>query len=259
MRGTSRKISLPRRLIADLMHASRDVPLITFRRTLQIDALAQARAAAAPRPGFAAIFAKAFSLVAKDQPVLRTLHVGWPWPHLFELPQSIGMIAVARQIDGEDCVMMQKLIGADATPLGEVDAAIRHAKTAPVEEVPAFRKKLQVTRLPLPLRRLAWRVALGIGRQRANHFGTFGISSVAAYGPGELHPISPGPFILSYGVLRPDHSIDVVIRFDHRVTDAAVIATAMTALERVLNTVIAAELQGFQRPPGPKPVRAVAT
>jgi hypothetical protein len=257
MRGTSRTISLPRRLIADLMHASKDVPLITFKRTLQIDALARARSAASTRPGWAAIFAKAFSLVAHDQPVLRTLYVGWPWPHFFELPTSTAMIAIARKVDGEDCVMMQKVIAPDALPLLEIDGLIRHGKTAPVEQVPAFRKMLQVTRLPLPLRRLAWGIALNIGRQRANHFGTFGISSVAAYGPGELHPIGPGPFILSYGVLGPDHSIDVVIRFDHRVTDAAVIATAMTRLEQVLNNEIAAELLAFQRPPGPKPLRAV--
>jgi hypothetical protein len=169
------------------------------------------------------------------------------------------MIAVARQYDGEDCVMMQKLIAADAMPLGQIDAAIRHAKTAPVGEVPAFRKMLQVTRLPLPLRRLAWWIALGVGRQRANHFGTFGISSVAAFGPGTLYPASPGPFLVSYGAVRPDHSIDVVMRFDHRVTDAALIAAAMTRMEQALNGPIAAELAALPRAAEPKPVRAAAT
>jgi hypothetical protein len=197
--------------------------------------------------------------VARDQPVLRTLYVGWPRPHLFELPHSIGMIAIARQYDGEDCVMMQKLIAADAMPLAEIDAAIRHAKTAPVDQVSAFRKMLQVTRLPLPLRRMAWSIALNVGRQRANHFGTFGISSVAAYGPGTLYPISPGPFLVSYGTLAADHGIDVVLRFDHRVTDAALIATAMTALERALNGPIAAELQALPRAAEPKPPRLAAT
>ena len=41
----------------------------------------------APRPpGWAAIFVKAFYLVAKDQPVLRTLYLKWPWPRFYELP-----------------------------------------------------------------------------------------------------------------------------------------------------------------------------
>ena len=110
--------------------------------------------------------------------------------------------------------------------------------------MPAFRKILRVTRLPLPLRRLIWLVGLNFGRQRANWFGSFGVTSVAAYGAGELHALSPGPYILSYGVVAPDQTIDVVIRWDHRITDAALIAKVLTRLEQVLNTEIAAELRG---------------
>lgn len=47
-------------------------------------------------PGWAAIFVKAFALVAKTEPTLRTLHVKWPWPCLYELPRSVGMVAIAR-------------------------------------------------------------------------------------------------------------------------------------------------------------------
>ena len=67
---------------------------------------------------------------------------------------------------------------------------------------------------------------------------------MAAYGAGELHALSPGPFILSYGVEKPDQTIDVVMRWDHRITDAALIAKALNRLEQVLNTEIAAELRG---------------
>ncbi len=135
--------------------------------------------------------------------------------------------------------------------LTEVDAQIRQAKDAPIGEVPAFRKILRVTRLPLPLRRLMWLVGLNFGRQRANWFGSFGVTSVAAYGAGELHALSPGPFILSYGVVAPDQTIDVVIRWDHRITDAALIAKALTRLEQVLNSEIAAELRGQRQQPSP--------
>lgn len=225
------------------------VPLISLRRTLDVRILAQARAVLPERPGWAAIFAKGFSLVARDEPILRTLHVAWPRAHFFELPQSIGMIAIARREDGEDCVLMQKLIAPDELSLAEIDAIITHGKTAPIGEVHAFRKMLQVSRLPLPLRRLAWKLALSIGRQRANYFGSFGISSVAGYGPGELYPLSPGPFVLSYGVVGPDHSLDVVVRWDHRVTDAALIAKSLIRLEQALNGSIADELRA-QGPPG---------
>ena len=56
-----------------------------------------------------------------------------------------------------------------------------------------------------------------------------------------------------------DHTIDVLIRWDHRVTDAALIARALTRLEQVLNTEISAELRGYRPQAGPKPIRAVAT
>ncbi|MGH6765940.1 MAG: acyltransferase, partial [Bradyrhizobium sp.] len=105
MRGTVRKISLPRRLIADLMHASAGIPFITLRRTLDIAGLLEARALAVEPPGWAAIFVRAFSLVAKDEPVLRTLYAKWPWPHFYELPRCVAMVAIARVEHGEDCVL----------------------------------------------------------------------------------------------------------------------------------------------------------
>jgi hypothetical protein len=258
MRGTVHKFSMPRRLVADLMHASIRVPFVSLTRTLNVRQLLEARALAARPPGWAAMFVKAFALVAKDQPVLRTLYAKWPWPCFYELPCSIAMIAIARVEDGQDCVLPQKVPAAETRSLADIDALIRHAKDAPVDAVPAFRKILRVTRLPLPLRRLMWLVGMNFGRQRANWFGSFGVTSVAAFGAGELHALSPGPFILSYGVVAQEQTIDVVIRWDHRIADAALIAKALTRLEQVLNTEIAAELRGQWQQAEPKPVRAVA-
>jgi hypothetical protein len=257
MRGTVRKISIPRRHVADLMHASIRVPFVSLTRTLDIRPLLEARALAAQPPGWAAIFAKAFAIVARDQPVLRTLYVKWPWPSFYELPHSVAMVAIARVEDGQDCVLPQKVPTADLRPLAEIDAEIRFAKQADVDQVPSFRKILRVTRLPLPLRRLFWSVGLNFGRQRANWFGNYGVTSVAAYGAGELHALSPGPYVLSYGAVE-DHSIGVVLRWDHRVTDGALVAKALTRLEQVLNTEIATELRLCRQPAEPKPVPAVA-
>lgn len=243
MRGKMKKVSLPRRFIIDLMRASQRVPLITLQRHLDLSVLAEAHRAAAVRPGWAAIFAKAFCLVARDQPILRTLFIKWPWAHFYELPQSVGMIAIARREDGEDCVLMQKISAADELTLAQVDAEIRHAQTAPIKDVPAFRRMMRLTRLPLPIRRLAWAVGLNSGRQHANYAGSYGITSVSAFGTGSLHALSPGPYLISYGRLEPDDRMEVIIRWDHRVTDAAMIATTLTKLEAVLNGAIADELR----------------
>jgi len=241
------------------MRASIRVPFVSLARPLSIRSLSEARAQAAQRPGWAAIFVKAFAIVAKEEPILRTLYVKWPWPAFYELPRSVAMVAVARVEDGQDWVLPEKVAAPDEMTLAAIDAAIRHAKEAPIEEVAAFRRILRTTSLPLPLRRLFWAIGLNFGRQRANYFGSFGVTSVAAYGAGELHAISPGPFVLSYGVEKPDQSIEVVLRWDHRITDAAPIARVLTRLEQVLNTEIAAELRANRQQTEPKPVRAVAT
>jgi hypothetical protein len=242
MRGTKRTISRLRIFIIDLMHASMRVPFISLSRPLDIGPLMAARAKAVSTPGWAAMFVKAFAIVAKDEPVLRTLYVKLPWPHFFELPRSIAMVAVARVEDGEECILPEKVPTPEERPLAEIDAQIRRAKNAPLEEIPAFRKILTASRLPLPLRRLSWFIGLNVGRMSANTFGSFGVTSVSAYGPGELQALSPGPFLLSYGVAGPDNRIDVILRWDHRVTDAAVIARVLIRLEQVLNTEISAEI-----------------
>ncbi|RJF65256.1 acyltransferase [Rhodopseudomonas palustris] len=245
MRGKLRILSLRRRLISDLMRASRDVPLITYQRSLNLTPLALARGRLATPPGFAAIIAKAWALVAREQPMLRTLVVDFPFPHVYELPRSVAMIAIARTVEGEDCVLMQKVVGADELSLRCVDALIREAQTAPICEVPMFRKLLRISALPWPLRRIVWWGGMALARQRANFFGSVGLSSVSALGAGDLYPISPGPYMLSYGRLHDDGRFDMVIRFDHRLIDAAPIARAMTRLEQVLNTSIAGELQAM--------------
>ena len=132
MRGTVRKLSVPRRLVADLMHASKRVPFVSLRRSLDIRPLIEARAASAQPAGWAAIFAKAFCLVAKEQPVLRTLYAKWPWPCFYELPRSIAMIAIARVEDGQDCVLPQRVTEPEEMSLAEI-AAVLGLKTGTVK------------------------------------------------------------------------------------------------------------------------------
>ena len=197
MRGTPKTISLRRRLICDLMHASMGIPFVSLSRSLHIRPVVEARAGTTAPAGWAAIFVKAFALVARDEPILRTVYVKWPWPALYELPKSVATVAIARVEEGEECVLPQRIAAPEALSLAAVDAEIRRGKTAPVEDVRMFRKIMRATRLPLPLRRLCWAIGLNFGRQRGNWFGSFAVSSVAAYGGGELHPITPGPHRIS--------------------------------------------------------------
>src|SRR4051812_23513012 len=107
MRGKSKKVSLLRRMVIDVMHVSTGVPFVSLARPLHVRPLLDARSGTRTPPGWAAILVKAFALVARDEPILRTLYVKWPWPAFYELPKSVAMIAVARIENGEECVLAQ--------------------------------------------------------------------------------------------------------------------------------------------------------
>ena len=241
MRGTVRKISMPRRVIIDLMRASVDVPFVAVRRTLSIERLAAARKALSNRPAWAVIFAKAFAILAREQPILRRSYLKWPWPHFYELPQTIAMIVVAPDAT-PDGVLLFPIKAPDLTSLPEADSQVRKAKTQPIEATPFFRKTMMVTRLPNPIRWLAWAIGLNFGRQRGTYFGTLLVTSVAAFGGGEVEALGPNSFILSYDRLSSDGTINVMIRWDHRITDAAFIGVELSRLEQILNNQIADEM-----------------
>jgi hypothetical protein len=241
MRGTVRKMSLSRRVITDLMRASADIPFVAVRRTLAIGRLAAARKSLRNRPAWAAIFAKAFAILASEKPVLRRVYLKWPWPHFYEFPQTLAMIVVAPDA-APDGVLMFPVKAPDLTSLAEADAMIRSAKSRPIEATPFFRKTMMVTRLPQPLRGLAWAIGLNFGRQRGNYLGTLLVTSVAAFGGGEVEALGPQSFILSYDKVSDDGGIDVMIRWDHRITDAAFIGGELSRLEQILNNQVADEI-----------------
>jgi hypothetical protein len=166
------------------------------------------------------------------------------------------MVAIARVADGEECILMERVLTPETMPLAEIDAQLRRAKTAPIEEIGSFRRIMRMSRVPQPFRRLGWWLAGRTGRWHATNFGNYGVTSAAAQGGGELHAIGPGPFVLSYGLAEANGTIGVVLRWDHRVTDAARIARVLTRLEQVMNGEIVAELRGSRQIEA-KPVRAV--
>ena len=129
MRGQYKSISLARRLVIDLMHAS--VPLVVVERTLKLDRLIQTRSSLAVRPGWTPIIVKAFCIVARSEPWLRTFYLQWPWPHFYELPRSVAMAAIVRDSFDKDVPILLKIGAADEMPLREVEAILQSALTVP--------------------------------------------------------------------------------------------------------------------------------
>ncbi len=243
-RGRQLPLSLPRKFVCDLLAFAKKVPSVPMQRRMKLGELVAARNASSPRISWCAIFLKAYSIISAKQPELRRAYLPFPWPHLYEHPTNIASFSLERDYGGEDGVFLAQIPQPEKFSLLELDALVRHYKTVPIEQVPAYQRALLLTRLPRPVRRLVWRLGLYVdGMYRAGFFGTFAVSVVASLGAAGLHILSPLTTTLNYGTFEPDGSIDVRLTYDHRVLDGAHVARAMVALEEVLRGEILAELK----------------
>src|SRR5207253_7688365 len=138
------------------------------------------------------ILAKAYAIVAAENPILRQSYISFPWAHLYEHAEPIAAIVVERAFRGENALFFTRLRHAHTRSLADLHAAVRHAKESPLEAVSEFRRAMRLTRFPAPLRRLfMWLGFHASGRLRERNTGTFGLSSPAAEGAGMLQLITP--------------------------------------------------------------------
>jgi hypothetical protein len=243
MRGKFVPLSLGRRLVVDLtlLH----VPSVPVQRIMNVKALMAAREAANGKPSWPAIFAKAYALVAEDEPVLRRAYIKLPSPRLYEYATSTVSLVVEREHEGEMVVLTLLIFNVARLPLTSITETVRRAKTAPIEEVRSFRRMLELARWPTPIRRAIWWLGLNIGRQRGNYFGTFGLTVYSGLGAESLHPISPLTGVINYGVIADDGTVAVRIMYDHRVLDGSQVARVLGKIEEKLNGPVLAELRSL--------------
>jgi hypothetical protein len=241
--GKTTALSVPRRLVCDLLHAAKRVPSVPVQRRMDLGPVVRARAACASRPAWVAIFTKAFALVARDVPQLRQAYLSFPRPRLYEHPENVASIAISRDYEGEEAVFFAQLRAPERRPLAAIDRWMRGLKAGSPATLRPFLCALRVSRLWRPLRRAVWWWGLHVsGARRARHFGTFAVSVYSGLGVDSLHPLSPLTTVLNYGPIGPDSMADVRLVYDHRVFDGAVVGRALGQLEFVLRETIAAEL-----------------
>lgn len=244
--GRTFGLSLPRRWVGDLLAVSASNPLITFERRMNLAAVAEARAAATPKPAWSLLFTKAYALVSQRRPELRRAYIPWPRPHLFEAETSLAALAIEREFAGEPAVFFGLIRTPDRQALPDLVGHLERWQRDPIESLGDFRRLLRMSRWPRMFRRALWYYGLNTsGERRAKHFGTFGVSVTAGLGAAGKNLISPLTTTLNYSPFDADYNLDVRLHFDHRVLDGAVVARAMTDLESTLNTEILAELHSL--------------
>ena len=245
MRGRMIRLSVPRRVVIDLLYFAKGIPTVPVQKRMSLGALIAARAACKDRPRWTAIFTKAYALMARDFPEFRRAYVKLPWPHLYEYPRSNATVIIERDYQGEPGLFSISIKEPADQSLREIGRQLKHASTAPVDSIKDFRRTMNFARLPLPLRRAFWWICLNFGRQRGNYFGTFGVSVYSALNAESLHPLSPLTTLLNYGVMSSDGMLDVRIIYDHRVMNGATVARALGRLEEILNSVVLAEVRSL--------------
>src|SRR5262245_21968796 len=173
------RLRLPhsRRLVCDLLHFARHVPLFPLERSCALGELEQLRQVAHPRVSWAVLFLKAYGLLAADYPVFRQAYMRWPWPHLYQHPHSVGMLAVNRADTAGERLYRGRFSRPEDHPLAELQTALDRYKTEPTPSV--FAGQLRFSRAPTLLRRLGWWLTLNVsGGSRARRLGTFGLSTL---------------------------------------------------------------------------------
>src|SRR5262245_8003835 len=242
--GTYLPLSLPRRLVNDMLHFARRVPTVPVMRSIDVATVRSLRETTTQRPGWCALFLHAYGLVTQRFPELRRAYLSWPRARLYEHPFSIASVAIERVYRGQPGVFFAHIRGPENQPLEALQEFLREYKERPVEDVPIYRRALRVSRFPGPIRRLMWAYGLNwSGPDRARRLGTFGLSTYSSLGAQSMHPISPLTTTLNYGPISDDGKTTVCLVYDHRVMDGATVARALAALDDVFNEELPRELR----------------
>lgn len=243
---STQRLSRQRLLVADVVAAARKVPTFPVERLMSLGMIEPLRAGTATRIGWAAIFSKAYAIVARDVPMLRSWYVPGLWPRAAISGVSVATISINRRVGDEDQLYWAHLPSPDERTLVEVQAAIDQAVREPVETV--FRRQLELAMLPGWLRRwvLFWNLHAPSAK-RAKRMGTFSISTLAGLGAFNRQHPSPLTTSLAYGPLDASGNCLVTLLADHRLLDGAPVARVLARLEEVLCGAIVDELRGMRQ------------
>jgi hypothetical protein len=241
--GRSIPLSLPRKLVCDLIHFAQKVPTVPVQRIFRLGDLEAVRSAVQPRPSWCTLFVKAYAQVAADMPVLRRSYMSFPWARLYEHNTNVASVCVERDYGGEPGVFFAHIESPEKVGVLELDQRLLKYKQDPLESIADFQMPLFAARFPQFLRRLGWWYLMNVeGLGKSTWLGTFGISVYSSLGAESLHPLSPVTTALNYGVIEKNGDVPVRVIYDHRVMDGSTVARALARTEEVMRESIRAEL-----------------
>jgi hypothetical protein len=220
------------------------VPTAWVERRFHIPRVARARAAAAPRPAWCAVFTRAYALVCARCPELHRAYLPFPRPRLYQYGEPTAVVGIDRVVGDEPAVLPARIVAPDRLTLGDLDRYLRHCSDAPVETIDSFRRALAISAVPRPLRHLVWRLRLDTsGPRRARHLGTFAVHALGQLGADRVYAPSLCATTLGLGLVSGGGEVVVRLAYDRRVLDGTTACRALDDLERVLSGEVLSELR----------------
>jgi hypothetical protein len=241
-----RRMPIPRsrRLVLDVLHYRAKVPTCAHDRLCDFRRVAEARERCPVRISWSMIFIKAFGLVAARLPVLRQTYQRWPWPHVYQHPTSVAMVATHRDFCGEPWLFWSRFSSPEAKPLVSLQASLDRYLKEPVETT--FPWQYQLSGFPTPVRRFLWSWTLTIGGpNRVRRSGTFFLTTIAGQGAEIQHPPAFLTTNATYGPIDENGKSRVTLAYDHRLMDGRLVAEVLAGIEDALSGPIVAELDSI--------------
>lgn len=239
-----RRLPRSRTLTCDVLHYHAKVPTCAHDRICDLSRVKEIRGRLRGRISWTLVFMKAFGLVARDFPVLRQIYQPWPWPHIYEHPRSVGMMAIQREYRGEPWLFWGRFVGPESQPLVEMQTQLARYLEEPVTVI--FKRQWQLSGFPWPIRRMVWWWTLNVaGAKRPRRTGTFFLTTLAGRGTEIQHPPAFLTSNMTYGPFDESGRCRVTIAYDHRLTDGLQIAACLEALENTINGPVSREIEGL--------------
>ena len=245
--GKSCLIPRNRRLTWDLLHFHKSVPLCSHDRQMSLLSVAEARNASPQRISWPALFLKAYGLVATDVPELRQTWYRWPLAHIYQHPESVGILTVQREYKNQPWLFWGRIVQPESLSLLEIQRLIDRFIADPPKSV--FKDQIRLAGLPSLIRRLIWGWNVHVAKaRRAERLGTFFLSTLSGFGVEIQLPPSIQTGCLTYGSVDESGTCKVTLAYDHRVMDGVRVAEILQRLESTLLQTVRRELlqeEGF--------------
>lgn len=242
----SGRILIPRsrRLTLDVLHFHRQVDTCAHDRQFDLSRVTDLRRRLPQRVSWAVLFIKAFAIVAARRPVLRQTFQRWPWPHIYQHPDNVAMLATHRVHQDEPWVFHSRFERPEQRALIDLQYNLDRYTTEPVEKI--FKRQWQLSGLPTFARRFLFWWTLNVSvANRAKRIGTFFFTTLAGKKVEIQDPPAYFTSNLTYGPLDEQNRCRVTLSYDHRLMDGSTVADCLIELEAELNGAIADELQSM--------------